>query len=132
MADQRTYRRIIPLEPGQDLELLRWLTRESFETTAANDACVVVDYSERDVPFDEIPPEVVKRMRLPVRRYRWREYVAIAQRPDRPTPDPVCGYCPHPVHPKTGCPEHAVPPATAADGQPAPCPCTIDVAALKL
>lgn len=52
----RTYKTTIPYTP-EHLDVLRWLTRESFEVKIADDNLVLVTYDEYDVPADTIPPK---------------------------------------------------------------------------
>lgn len=47
-------------EGHPDLILARWLGRESFEKTAADDRLELVEYHERIVPLDEVDPRVAE------------------------------------------------------------------------
>ncbi len=123
-AQQRRYRRIIPLLPSvsaEDLAVMRWLTRESFEATAAADGLTVVDYAEATVPAGSIPAANKERLTRPIGDYRWHEFTALAERRTDPRPR-MCGYCPHPPHEAGTC-DHPAPPWLAAE--PGPCPCAI-------
>lgn len=99
MADQKTYRAVVPLEPDTDLDVARWLVRESFELTAAAAGLTIVDYhDDAIVSADQIPKANGRHLAHPIDHYSWREFVGVAQRPPRPETDPVCGYCQHPPH----------------------------------
>lgn len=100
MADQKTYRAVVPLEPDADLDVARWLVRESFELTAAAAGLVIVDYRDDGaVPATRIPKSNGKHLPHPIDAYTWHEFVGTAERPARPSATPVCGYCQH--HPHT-------------------------------
>lgn len=43
-----------PAEPGADIEVLRWLTRESFEHRAAGLNLEIVEYTETEVESREV------------------------------------------------------------------------------
>lgn len=96
-TDQKLYRRVVPIAPGVDADTLRWLTRESFENTAAVDHLVVVEYAERDIHPAEIPVEAADDLDLPIERYRWVEFSATAVPAERELPH-LCGCCPHAPH----------------------------------
>lgn len=78
MAYTRHYNTIVPVLPGADLDVLRWLTRESFERKAAGDCLIIVDYHEDTVAADDIPPKVGKQLDRPVKDYTWRRFTATA------------------------------------------------------
>ncbi|ASR85037.1 hypothetical protein SEA_TIERRA_25 [Mycobacterium phage Tierra] len=75
MPYTKSYRTIIPIEPGADVEVLRWLTRESFETAAGFDGLTITEYSEREVPWVELPPKAAEHLPLRVDEYTWLEFV---------------------------------------------------------
>lgn len=79
MGYKRTYRVVIPVEPGTDVELLRWLTRESFERKALGDSLRLVEYSESVVPLDRIPPKAADHLPLPLSDYEFREFVGVGE-----------------------------------------------------
>ncbi|ALF01399.1 minor tail protein [Mycobacterium phage LilPharaoh] len=81
MPYTKSYRTIIPLEPGGDLELLRWLTRESFENTAANMGLTITEYNEREVPWLDLPPRAAEHLPLRADEYTWHEFSAVATLP---------------------------------------------------
>lgn len=78
MAYTRTYRTVIPVDPDADLNVLRWLTRESFEVKADGDALRIIDYTETIVPADDIPPKIGKQLGRPVTTYQWYAFEAKA------------------------------------------------------
>ena len=78
MAYTRTYRTVVPLDPGADLDIARWLARESFEQKAAGDCLVIVGYSESSVAADEIPPKAAKQLGRPLDYYQWLAFTATA------------------------------------------------------
>lgn len=78
MAYTRSYRTIVPLDPGADLEVARWLARESFERKAAGDCLTIIEYTETAVAADQIPPKVAKQLPRPLTDYQWLEFSAVA------------------------------------------------------
>lgn len=78
MPYTRTYRTIIPVDPDADIDLLRWLSRESFEKKAAGDGLRICGWSEKLVPADDIPPKAGKQLGRPVDSFQWWEYTAQA------------------------------------------------------
>ena len=78
MAYTRTYQTIIPLDDGVDLEVARWLMRESFERKAAGDALHIDTYVEAEVDAAEIPPKAGKYLPKPISAYRWHQFTATA------------------------------------------------------
>lgn len=123
---QKRYRAIIPTEPDTDLDLLRWLTRESFELRATDDGLVIVEYQdEGTVPHALIPPANAEHLDHPIEHYTWREFTALAVRPDPAPADPVCGYCQHPPHGPGEC-EQPAPTWFDPGAEPAACICVGD------
>lgn len=78
MAYTRHYHTVIPVEPDADLEVLRWLTRESFERRAASDCLHIIDYRESTVAAADIPPKAAKQLGRPLTDYRWFAFEATA------------------------------------------------------
>ena len=78
MTDEKVLRRVIPLRPGDDVDVLRWLTRESFERKAAGDALRIDTYLEAEVDAADIPPKAAKYLPHPVTDYRWFSFTATA------------------------------------------------------
>lgn len=78
MAYTRTYRTIIPVEPDANLEVLRWLARESFERQAGGDSLRITDYRESTVPLEDIPPRAAKELPKPLSDYQFYEFTATA------------------------------------------------------
>ncbi|AHB79556.1 hypothetical protein PBI_VALIDUS_26 [Mycobacterium phage Validus] len=77
MPYTKSFRTIIPLEPGADLEVLRWLTRESFDRTAGNLGLTIVEYNEREVPWTDLPPKAAEHLPLRADEYTWHEFTAV-------------------------------------------------------
>lgn len=84
MAYIRRYRTVIPVDPDADLEVLRWLTRESFQRRADGDALRITDYTETVVPAEDIPPKAGKQLGRPVTSYQWLAFEATATNNQKP------------------------------------------------
>lgn len=78
MAYTRTYRSTIPVEPDADLEVMRWLMRESFERTATGDSLRITDYQESEVDAADVPPKAANDLGRPVTDFRWFAFTATA------------------------------------------------------
>lgn len=65
-------------EGHPDLLLARWLGRESFEKTAADDRLELVEYHERIVPPDEVDPRLVEVLG-PLDQYVFFEFVGLGR-----------------------------------------------------
>lgn len=78
MAYTRTYRTVVPLDPGADLDVARWLARESFELKAAGDCLHIVTYAESTVTAADLPPKAAKQLGRPLDYYQWYEFTATA------------------------------------------------------
>ncbi|OHU55922.1 hypothetical protein BKG83_17255 [Mycobacteroides chelonae] len=128
MTAARQLRTLFPQPPDTDVDVLRWLARESFELTAAAEGLHIVEYRASTVPPESIPRAAQDHLDLPIETYTWHEFVAFAERPEAADTDPVCGYCPHPPHKAKECGGEATPwLAPPVDGEPAPqCPCAVD------
>ena len=67
-----------PITAGLDVEALRWYTRESFEKLAESRNVEIVEYSETEVPAEDIP--------APTRKTypdaKWMRFDAVAKYPD--------------------------------------------------
>jgi hypothetical protein len=74
MPYTRNYQTIIPLAEGEDVEVLRWLTRESFDRTAGNVGLTIVEYSETVVPHDELPPKAAEHLAGKIEDYTWYRF----------------------------------------------------------
>ncbi|QJD50427.1 minor tail protein [Mycobacterium phage Chris] len=74
MPYTKSYRTIVPLEPGIDVDTVRWLTRESFENAAGFDGLTIVEYAEREVPWTDLPPKIAEYLPLRADEYVWREF----------------------------------------------------------
>ncbi len=105
-AGRKQYKRTIPVSPDvtpDQLDELRWYTRESLEHVAAERRLSVIDWAETIVPAKDIPPKTAKYLEYPINHYTWYQFVAIAERFE-PEPAPeVCGYCSHPPHASGEC-----------------------------
>jgi hypothetical protein len=78
----REYKTTIPYTPDQ-LDMLRWHTRESFQWKIEADGLELVEYTETDVDASTIPPKTREWARdqfgdEPL----WREFTALAKLPD--------------------------------------------------
>lgn len=71
MAYIRTYHTVLPLLPDADVDVARWLMRESFELKAAGDCLTLIDYAESTVSPDDIPPKAAKQLGRPITDYQW-------------------------------------------------------------
>ena len=98
----KEYRRLTPLTPDIDLDQLRWLTRESFDQTAANEGLVIEDYTETVLAAKDAVPVNTKIPAVAVAE-EWMAFTANGVRPDSDPADEVCGCCPHPPHRSGGC-----------------------------
>ncbi|QFP94813.1 minor tail protein [Mycobacterium phage Marshawn] len=76
MAYTRTYRTIIPVEHGTDMDVLRWLTRESFHNAAGFDGLTISEYSEREVSWLDLPPKAAEHLPMTADMYQWFEFSA--------------------------------------------------------
>lgn len=79
MAYEKTYRTVVPVEPGADLGVVRWLARESFERKATVDALRIEAYDERQVPVDEIPPKAMEQLGRPLTDFEWFEFTGLGR-----------------------------------------------------
>jgi len=79
MAHEKIYRVIVPVENGADLEVLRWLERESFEKRATADSLQIVDYTERSVSVEDINPKAVEQLGRPATDFDWFEFTGVAR-----------------------------------------------------
>jgi hypothetical protein len=79
VAYQKQYRTIVPVEHGNDHDTARWLARESFEKRATSDGLQIIDYTERAVPVDEIPPKVLKQLGRPLTDFDWFEFTGVGK-----------------------------------------------------
>ncbi len=78
MAYSKTYRTTVPLPPDTDLEVARWLIRESFERKATSDSLRINDYQEESVAPEDIPPKVAEDLGKPVSDFVWFTFTATA------------------------------------------------------
>lgn len=79
MATEMQFCTTIPVEPGSDIEQLRWLARESFENTAAKRGMRVHDYTETVVSPLEIPDKAAKHLPRPIYEYEWYRFEAVGR-----------------------------------------------------
>lgn len=78
MAYTKRFRTIIPVDPDADIDVLRWLTRETFDRTAAGENLRIVEFSEAEVDPSDIPPKVAEHLERPIPQYRWHQFSAVA------------------------------------------------------
>jgi len=78
VAYTRTYRTIVPVEPDANLEVLRWLARESFEKTAVSDGLRMVAWNEAEIPSTDLPPKAAKQLGKPLSDFRFYEFTGQA------------------------------------------------------
>lgn len=78
MAYTRTYRSTIPVDKDADLDVMRWLMRESFERTAGGDSLRITDYREDEVDPSDIPPKAANDLGRPVADFLWFTFTATA------------------------------------------------------
>ncbi|AEK07986.1 hypothetical protein ANAYA_27 [Mycobacterium phage Anaya] len=81
MAYTKNYRTIVPLEPGVDLDVARWLARESFERAAGNMGLTIVEYAEREVPWTDLPPKAAEHLARHADEYTWFEFTGVGSIP---------------------------------------------------
>lgn len=94
MPYQKRYKTVVPIlrpagvepltELGADDEHLdytraRWLGRETFENTAADDRLDLIEYAERLVPIDEVNPLLSEQLGRPVGDFEWFEFSGLGQ-----------------------------------------------------
>ncbi|AAD17590.1 hypothetical protein TM4_22 [Mycobacterium phage TM4] len=80
MAYQKSYRTVVPLEPGTDRDVALWLVRESFERKAEGDALVLVEFAHRDVDAADLPPKAEKQLGRPLTDFEFVEYTGVGRR----------------------------------------------------
>jgi hypothetical protein len=69
----------VPIELGADVTVARWLARESFEKKAASDGLHIIEYSEREVGVDEIPPKAMEQLGQPLTDFVWFEFTGLGE-----------------------------------------------------
>ena len=77
----RTWETIIPVErettlTDRDIEVMRWLARESFDRKAANEYLSIVEYRETIVDAEDIPPKAAKQLGRPAEDFVWFGFTA--------------------------------------------------------
>lgn len=78
MAYTKRFRTVIPADADTDIDVLRWLTRESFDRTAAGENLRIVEYSETELDPADIPPKIAKQLPRPIAAYTWHQFAAVA------------------------------------------------------
>lgn len=78
MPFTRNYQTVIPVDPDADLDVLRWLARESFERKAEGDCLRIVEFAEDEVSPDDLPPKAAKQLGKPLTEFQWRKFTATA------------------------------------------------------
>lgn len=66
-------------EGHPDLILARWLGRESFEKTAAEDRLDLVEYHERIVPLEDVNPTLAELLGQPIDTFVWFEFSGLGR-----------------------------------------------------
>jgi len=85
VAYEKRYRTLIPIprDEAVDDQVAIWLTRESFDRTAAADSLRIVDFTDLgELPAADIPPKVDKQLGRPAGDFIWRRFEAVARRAD--------------------------------------------------
>ena len=91
MAVTKTYRTVIPAPPGTDLEVMRWLVRESFDLKAASEGLTISDYTETELEANDLTPTSTSKQQsfasrvfeiifniAPTDAYQWFQFTAVA------------------------------------------------------
>ncbi|ANU79735.1 minor tail protein [Mycobacterium phage Sneeze] len=91
---EKRYKTVVPVKRPADVEPLtelgavdehpdytmaRWLGRESFENTVADDRLDLVEYAERLVPLDEVDPRLADMLGAPVEEFEWFEFSGLGR-----------------------------------------------------
>lgn len=79
MTYSKTYRVVVPIEHGADVETARWLARESFDKKAVADALELKSYDERVVDPSEIDPRTIELLGRPATDFQWFEFSGVAE-----------------------------------------------------
>jgi hypothetical protein len=83
MAYRKRYRTVFPVpvdEPVDDAVTV-WLTRESFDRTAASEALQIVEFTDAGtVAPEDIPPKVEKQLGRPATDFVWRAFEGVGER----------------------------------------------------
>lgn len=78
MAYTRTYRTVVPVDPGADIDVLRWLARESFENKAEGDGLRITSWAEATIEPYDLPPKAAKQLGKPLTDFAFYEFTAQA------------------------------------------------------
>ena len=73
----KTYQAIIPVKPGSDIAVLRWLTRESFDKKAAAESLTITGYTENTLLPADVKPEAANSIGN-LSDYLWYKFTATA------------------------------------------------------
>lgn len=79
MPYRKNYSTIVPIEHGIDLDVARWLARESFEKTVAGDCLELVEYVEEELQVDDIPPKAMEQLGRPLTDFRFFKFSGVGQ-----------------------------------------------------
>ncbi|WVX89643.1 minor tail protein [Mycobacterium phage Feyre] len=79
MGASKQFSTTVPIEPDADIEVARWLARESIERTADNRGMKIHDYTETIVPAADIPPKMGEHLPLPIDAYVWYRFTAVGR-----------------------------------------------------
>jgi len=85
VAYEKRYRATYPIPRDQpvDDQVVVWLTRESFDRTAAAECLTIVEFTDLgEIPPADIPPKIDKQLGRPATDFVWRAFEAVARRAD--------------------------------------------------
>lgn len=95
MAQDKPFRVLGPYPKHSDMSTLSWLCRESAEEKLASEGYEVAEYSEREVPLEEVPPVSLKHLLdlgLNPDDFIWFEFSGVG-RVNRPVLDWLIAEC---------------------------------------
>lgn len=91
MASTKKYRTVIPVEPGSDMAVVRWLVRESFDVRAAWDGLQIDTFTEVELSATDLTPTTTTKQQTfgsrlfqiifnntAATEYQWYEFSAVA------------------------------------------------------
>ena len=82
MAYEKRYRTVIPVDQAiddDDLDVVRWLARESIEKAADRGDLQVVDYTETIVDPADLPPKAAQPLGGRNDAWRWIAFEGVAR-----------------------------------------------------
>lgn len=95
MSDEKPFRTLGPFPKDSDRQTLSWLAAEAAHQKMASDGYEIVEYQQREVPFDEVPIASVKHLLslgLNPDDYEWFEVSGVG-RVNRPVLDWLVAEC---------------------------------------